>query len=101
MQPLIVEFTYIRPIEMLDGLLLLSDIHQHIDLVLGVSLPNIPHYRINPQEHAISQGYVCELLRNGFIPERMSPCAVPALFCRRRMGVGICVWIVGGLTRLW
>lgn len=40
---------------MLDGLPPLGDMQYYIDLVPGASIPNLPHYCITLQEHAILQ----------------------------------------------
>ena len=56
LQSLLIELANITTLEMLDGLLLLRDMWSHIDLFLGGSLPNLPHYRTSPHEHVILQG---------------------------------------------
>ena len=55
-KPLIKKFEVLFPEELPAGLPLTCDIQHCIDLALGASLPNLPHYRMNPQEGQILQG---------------------------------------------
>ena len=64
-QPLIKEFDVLFPEELPAGLPPMHNIQHCIDLAPGASLPNLPHYRINPQEGQILQGQVDELLSKG------------------------------------
>lgn len=59
-------------------------IQNQIDFILGSRLPNLPHYRLNPEEARILQEKVDVLLRIGHVQENLSPSAVPALLVPKK-----------------
>jgi len=75
----IMEFADVFPDDLPDKLPLMRDIQYVIDLVIGMSLLNLLHYRMNPIKHVELKRQVNDLLRRSFVQESMSPCAVPAL----------------------
>jgi len=52
----------------------------------GVSLPNRPTYRTNPQETKEIESQVQELLEKGWVQKSLSPCVMPVLLVPKKDG---------------
>ena len=79
-RPLLKEFKGVVNDELSKGLAPMRGIQHHIDLILGDSLLNLSHYRINSKESKILREKVEELIHKRYIRESMSSCAAPAFF---------------------
>ena len=80
------EFASLFPTELPTSLPPNRSVQHFIDFIPGCTLPNLPHYRLNPAQAAELQRQVDDLLSRGFIRESHSPCAVPALLAPKKDG---------------
>ncbi|GKA95913.1 hypothetical protein Tco_0818008 [Tanacetum coccineum] len=85
-KPLIEKYVDVMPKEIPSGLPPMRDIQHHIDLILGLSLPNKAAYRMSPKEHEELQRQVKEAIVKGLIRISMSPCAMSALLTPKKYG---------------
>jgi len=83
---LLEEFKDVFLDELPKGLPPIRGIEHQNDLVPGVSLPNRPAYRCNPEEAKEIQKQVGELLEKGYVRESLSPCFVPTLLLPKKDG---------------
>lgn len=73
----------------------LRNIQHQIDLILGVKLHNLAHYRMRPREHEILHGMVDELLERKLMKENLNPCVVHTLqVLKKDATCRICVDII-------
>ena len=85
-QQLLKEFIDILPADLPKVLPPMRTIQHAIDLVQGSILPNLPTYRMSPEEHQEVQWQVQDLLDRGVIWESLNPCTVPALLTPKKYG---------------
>jgi hypothetical protein len=79
-------FNDVFPAEIPPGLPPLRGIEHQIDLIPGASLPNRAAYRTNSEEMKEIQPQIQELLDNGYVRERLSPCVVPIILVPKKNG---------------
>ncbi|XP_023642103.1 uncharacterized protein LOC111831583 [Capsella rubella] len=74
------------PEELPKGLPPIRGIEHQIDLIPGAQLPNRPAYRVNPEEAKELERQVADLMKQGYVRESLSPCAVPVLLVPKKDG---------------
>ncbi|KAI0520448.1 hypothetical protein KFK09_007923 [Dendrobium nobile] len=80
------QYRDVWPAELPNKLPPLRDLQHQIDFQPGANLPNLPHYKMSPAEHAALQNIVDDLLQKQLIQPSLSPCAVPALLVPKKDG---------------
>lgn len=85
-QDLLKQFLSIWPTEVPNTLPPLCDIQNRINLILGASLPHLPHYRMSPKEHQILQEIIGKLLSKNLIRPSLSLCVVLAFLVPKKDG---------------
>ncbi|PKI50200.1 hypothetical protein CRG98_029409, partial [Punica granatum] len=80
------EYEDVFPKETPHGLPPIRWIEHQIDFVPGVTIPNRPAYRSNPEETNELQRQVSELLEKGYVRESMSLYAVPVILVPKKDG---------------
>ncbi|RDY13239.1 hypothetical protein CR513_01870, partial [Mucuna pruriens] len=86
------EFQDVFPKDVPHGLPPLRGIQHHIDLTT-TTLPNMIAYRTNPEKAKEIQKQVSKLIEKAWVRESMSPCAMPTIWCQRKMAFGKCALI--------
>ena len=85
-QSLLQEFQVVFPDELPPGLPPLRGIEHRIDLIPGAPLPNKAPYRVNLEETKEIQRQVQQLIDNGHVRERLSPCVIPVILVPKKDG---------------
>ncbi|KAG7564224.1 Retrotransposon gag domain [Arabidopsis suecica] len=83
---IIKRFQDVFPEELPHGLPPIRGIEHQIDLIPGAQLPNRPAYRVNPTEAKELEKQVGDLMKQGYVRESLSPCAVPVLLVPKKDG---------------
>lgn len=83
---LLQDFKDVFPEDIPNGLPPKRGIEHQIDLLPGVTIPNRPAYRSNPEKTKELQRQVKELLKKWYVRESMSPCAVLILLVPKKDG---------------
>ncbi|VVA37512.1 Hypothetical predicted protein, partial [Prunus dulcis] len=81
---LLTKFSNVILDDLPDDLPPVREIQHAINLVPGLQIPNLPHYRMNPPEQAKLNRQIQGLLAKGFIRHSLSPCAIPVLLTPKK-----------------
>ena len=83
-QTLLQDYEDVFPNDLPDGLPPLRGIKHQIDFISSATIPNQPAYRSNPEGRRNFKGKLKSFMKNGYVRESISPCAVLVLLVPKK-----------------